>query len=102
MACLSTYGQQHGLTCPRSHGNAVFCSFELSFIETQKSNWNEKRRHCLGTLDSVRASPWQELKIDCLFLRKPFHSQTCVLFQQSIFPLPLDAALRQQAIFLVS
>ena len=41
--------RQHGWTCPRLHGNAVFCSFEQSDVgflpiqETQKSShWNEK------------------------------------------------------------
>ena len=40
--------RQHGWTCPRPHGNAVFRSFgqsdvgSLPFIETQKSHWNEK------------------------------------------------------------
>ena len=51
---LSKHRRRHGWTCSRRHGNAVFCSFEqsdigsLPIIETQKSRWNEKRRHCLG------------------------------------------------------
>ena len=73
----------------------MFCSFEqsdvgaLRIIETWKSHWNKKTKSLSGTLvfDPVRCAhlPGNELKIDCLFLRKPSHSQTSVLLQQSVF-----------------
>ena len=88
VACLSKHRRQHGWTC-RPHGNAVFCSFEqsdvgsLPIIETQKSShWNEKRRHCLdpGLSDRARCAhlPGDEVKLHCLFLRKPFRAQKSV------------------------
>ena len=61
----------------------------------------EKQRQCLGPwplFDPARCAhpPGESI------LWQTFHSQTSVLFQRSVFPLPLGAALRQQAIFLVS
>ena len=90
----------------------MFCSVEqsdvgsLAVVETKKSShWNEEATSLSGTLvkDPARCAHLlgNKLKIDCLFSRKLFHSQTSVLFKQSVFPLRLDAALRQQALILV-
>ena len=63
-----------------------------------------------GHFDPSRRAhlPGNDLKTDCsstllsdLFLWQSFHSQTSVLFQRSVFPPPFDAALHQQALFLI-
>ena len=100
LACRNT-GDSTGGRAPRPCGNAVSCSFEqsdvgsLPIIETQKSSyWIEKTTSLSATLvfDPARFAhlPGIELKIDSLFLRKPFDAQ--IVFPKCFFPLPLDAA----------
>ena len=95
MACLSKHRQQHWWACPWPHDTAVFCSFEqsdvgsLPFVETRKSQWNEKTTSLCGTLvfDPAWCAhlPGNELNIDGLFLRKPFHSPTSVYVPAKCF-----------------
>ena len=88
MACLSKAQATARVDVP-TLPTAMLCfdllnslMLALHIIDTQKSYWNEKkRRHCLG--------PWS-LTQPGVFSRKPFHSQTSVWVQQSVFLLPLE------------
>ena len=105
VACLSKHRQKHGWTCPRHHGNPVFCSFEqsdvgsLRIIETQKSHWNVSGvdRRETGLFSGRKdVTVWAG---KCFCFLSLFTLQKCF---PSVFPLLLDATLRQQALFLVS
>ena len=108
LACQSTGDSTGG----RAHGpTAMLCFVLLNSLISALFPSLRRRSHHIGMkndvtvwdpglFDPARCAhlPGNELKIDCLFLRKPFHAQQ--VFPKCFFPLPLDAALRQQALLL--